>query len=266
MNHLNEQDILRYQQEGYLVPEFSLPAARIDSLRQKLDELIVANPGVRPEKLVSAHIEGRNAEGVVGSSDFLDLAHDPDILDMVEQLIGPDIILWGCHIFCKPAGDGLETPFHQDGHYWPIRPLATCTVWVALEESSHENGCLQVVPGSHSDRTTFDHIGRPDEELTLNQQIDDEKFDLSTAADVELRPGQMSLHDVYLVHGAAPNRSDRRRTGVALRYMPGTSEFSRNLKPVDGESGVPVQFASRPLWLLRGKDQTGRNDFEVGHS
>ena len=227
--------------------------------------MLAANPGVRPEKLVSAHIEGRNDEGVVGSADFLALAQDPDILDMVEQLIGPDIILWGCHIFCKPAGDGLETPFHQDGHYWPIRPLATCTVWVALEESSRENGCLQVLPGSHRQRTSYGHIGRPDEELTLNQQIDDEQIDLNTAVDLELEPGEMSVHDVYLVHGAAANRSGRRRTGVALRYMPGSSEFVRDLDPVAGQSGVPVQFASRPLWLLRGSDQTGRNDFQVGH-
>ncbi len=271
MSHLNElsrlteQQVAQYNRDGYLIPPFALSAERTEALRETLDRLIAANPGVRPEKLVSAHIEGRNAEGVVGSRDFLDLAHDPAILNLVEQIIGPDIILWGCHVFCKPAGNGLETPFHQDGHYWPIRPLATCTVWVALEESSRENGCLQVVPGSHRERKTFAHEGRPDEELTLNQQVNDPVVDIGTAVDIELQPGQMSMHDVYLVHGAAPNTSTRRRTGVALRYMPGSSEFSRTLNPVAGQSGVPVQFAQRPLWLLRGKDQTGKNDFKVGH-
>ncbi len=264
MNLLSDQQIDQYRQQGYLIPPLRLPADRISALSQRVDELIAANPGVRPEKLVSAHIEGRNDEGVVGSADFLELARDPAILNIVEQLIGPDIILWGCHIFCKPAGDGLETPFHQDGHYWPIRPLATCTVWVALEESSRANGCLQVVPASHRERRTFRHVGRPDEELTLNQQIGVNETDLDSAVDVELEPGQMSMHDVYLVHGAAPNRSTRRRTGVALRYMPGSSEFVRDLNPVAGQSGVPVQFATRPLWLLRGQDQTGANDFEVG--
>ena len=62
------------------------------------------------------------------------------------------MILWGCHVFCKPAGDGYATPWHQDGHYWPIRPLANCTVWVALEESTIENGCLRVIPRSHRDK------------------------------------------------------------------------------------------------------------------
>ncbi len=99
----------------------------------------------------------------------------------------------------------------------------------------------------------------------LQQRTDESSFDVSTAVDLELAPGQMSMHDVYMIHGAAANRSTQRRTGVALRYMPGTSVFERDLNPVDGKSGVPVAFATRPLWLLRGKDQTGRNDFQVGH-
>ena len=71
--------------------------------------------------------------------------------------------------------------------------------------------------------------------------------------DLELQPGQMSLHDVYMIHGAAANRSAQRRTGVALRYMPATSVFDRNLRPVDGKTGVAVNFAQRPLWLLQGR-------------
>jgi hypothetical protein len=75
----------------------------------------------------------------------------------------------------------------------------------------------------------------------------------------------MSMHDVHLIHGAAPNRSPRRRAGVALRYMPGTSVLERNLVPGEGRTGIPVSWATRPLWLLRGEDRTGRNDFRVGH-
>ena len=152
-----------------------------------------------------------NGEGVHGVADFLAPARDPQIVELVSGVIGVDIILWGCHVFCKPAGNGYETPWHQDGHYWPIRPLAT---------------------GS---------------------------FDESTAVDIERQPGQMSLHDVYTIHGANANRSARRRTGVALRYMPATSLFDRRLRPVDGQSGVPVNFAQRPLWLVRGVDRHGGN-------
>jgi ectoine hydroxylase-related dioxygenase (phytanoyl-CoA dioxygenase family) len=83
--------------------------------------------------------------------------------------------------------------------------------------------------------------------------------------DIELQPGQMSMHDVYMIHGAKSNTSAQRRTGVALRYMPATSHFDRSLNPVNGQSGVPVSFASRPLWLLRGRDVCGKNDYTTGH-
>jgi hypothetical protein len=68
-----------------------------------------------------------------------------------------------------------------------------------------------------------------------------------------------------MIHGGAANMSAKRRTGVALRYMPSTSLFDRGLKPADGKTGVAVNFAQRPIWLLRGVDRTGRNDFVVGH-
>jgi phytanoyl-CoA dioxygenase PhyH len=86
------------------------------------------------------------------------------------------VILWGCHVFCKSAGDGYETPWHQDGHYWPIRPLANCTVWVALEESTAENGCLRVIPRSHRDQVLHEHLHEDCPELTLNQRMADTSF------------------------------------------------------------------------------------------
>jgi hypothetical protein len=265
MGHLSEAEIAKYERDGYVIPSFRLPEARVDALRGVLDKLIADNPGVRPEKLVSAHIEGRNDEGVTGSRAFLDLARDPQIVDMVAQVIGDDVILWGCHVFCKPGGDGYETPWHQDGHYWPIRPLATCTVWIALDRSDRHNGCLKVIPGSHRDHALMDHLHEDRDDLVLSQRMAAGTFDEAVAVALELEPGQMSLHDVYMIHGADANRSDRRRAGVALRYMPATSVFERNLNPTDGKSGIPVSFATRPLWLVKGVDRTGRNDFEVGH-
>ena len=273
MPHLTPDEIAHYQREGYVIPEYRLPAARIDALCITLDRLIAENPGVRPEKLVSAHVErkpgqgvnrdGKNDEGVKGSRDFLALAMDPAILNLVEGVLGPDIILWGAHVFCKPAGDGYETPWHQDGHYWPMRPLANCTVWVALEQSVIENGCLRVIPRSHAQRVTHSHLREDRDDLTLTMRTEDAHFDPGTGVALELQPGQMSLHDVFLIHGAEPNTSGKRRTGIALRYMPGTSVFERDIS-LDG-TGVATAFATRPLWLLRGQDRTGRNDFTVGH-
>jgi len=102
------------------------------------------------------------------------------------------------------------------------------------------------------------------ERIEFEREALGDAFDEREAVDLELQPGQMSMHDVYMIHGAKANHSPRRRAGVALRYMPGSSVFERNLNPVDGQSGVPVSFATRPLWLLRGRDLTGRNDFKVG--
>ena len=148
MARLTQVEKARYREEGYVVPGFRLAADRVAEMRGALERLIAANPGVRPEKLVSAHLE-HGAEGVKGVRDFLELARDPELVELIAGAIGEDVILWGCQVFCKPAGDGLETPWHQDGHYWPIRPLATCTAWIALDASTRENGCLRVIPGSH---------------------------------------------------------------------------------------------------------------------
>ena len=264
MARLSAAEKEQYQREGWVKPQFRLPPARIATMREALDDLIRRNPGVRPEKLVSAHIEGDNGEGVRGNADFLALARDAELVDLVSSVIGEDVILWGCHVFCKPPVDGYETPWHQDGHYWPIRPLANCTVWVALEDSKRDNGCLRVIPGSHHGEVLHAHLHEDRTDLTLNQRMADGTFDEASAVDVELEAGEMSLHDVYMIHGARPNTSTRRRTGVALRYMPATSLFDRKLRPVDGQTGVPVNFAQRPLWLLKGVDRSG-NDFTVGH-
>jgi ectoine hydroxylase-related dioxygenase (phytanoyl-CoA dioxygenase family) len=269
MAHLSLAEQQHYFAEGWVIPEFRLPENQVNSLVQALNELIRRNPGVRPEKLVSAHIERQggqdNGEGVRGVADFLQLAKNPEIVDLVSDVIGNDVILWGAHVFCKPAGDGFETPWHQDGHYWPIRPLATCTVWLALEESVVENGCLRVIPKSHIGQQLHEHLHEDRDDLTLQQRMVAGAFDESTAVNLELQPGQMSLHDIFMIHGAAANTSNKRRTGIALRYMPASSHFDRQLKPVDGKTGVAVNFSQRPIWLLKGVDQSGLNDFEVGH-
>jgi ectoine hydroxylase-related dioxygenase (phytanoyl-CoA dioxygenase family) len=95
--------------------------------------------------------------------------------------------------------------------------------------------------------------------------VNEDCFNPDDAVDLELQPGQMSMHDVYMIHGAKANTSTIRRTGVAIRYMPTTSHFDRSLHPAQGKSGLSLNFATRPLWLLKGRDVCGRNDFQIGH-
>ena len=244
MTGLTAAELAAYREDGYVVPRHRLAPERTEALREVLDRLIRDNPTIRPERLVSAHIEGTNAEGVRGSRAFLDLARDDAILDLVTDVIGPDIVLWGCQIFCKPGGDGMEVPWHQDGQYWPIRPLATCTVWVALDPSTRANGCLRVIPGSHRGRVLHPHMTEDRKDLVLTQRAVDGTFDEAAAADIELEPGQMSMHDVYMIHGSAPNRTPQRRAGVAIRYMPATSHFDRGLMETNDKSGYTVDARS----------------------
>ena len=262
---LSKQEHANYAKHGYVVPEYKLPPPQLERLRLALDEVIASNPDVRPEKLVSVHIPGRNAEGIVGHQAFMDIASDPAILDLVEALIGPNIVLWGCQAFCKPGGDGFEVPWHQDGHYWPIRPLANCSVWIALDDSVIENGCLRVLAGSHQAQELHQHYVDDREDLTLTSAIEPGYMQGHEVVDVELRAGEMSLHDVYMVHGSNPNRSPKRRAGLAIRYMPASSVFRRDLYDPTDSSGFLVDFSTRPLWLLRGQDQSEQNDFQVGH-
>ncbi|MEK6233362.1 MAG: phytanoyl-CoA dioxygenase family protein, partial [Planctomycetales bacterium] len=263
--NLSDPEIDRYRTEGFVIPKFRLSADRVGRLREALDRVIRDNPNTRPEHLVSVHITGDTSEGVRGNDAFLELARDPDIVEMVSQVLGPDVILWGCQSFCKPGGDGMEVPWHQDGHYWPIRPLATCTAWVAIDDSVGENGCLRVIPGSHDPARVIPHLKEDRDDIALNQRVADGEFDLGAAVDVELEAGQMSLHDVYLIHGSNANRSTRRRAGLAIRYMPASSHFDREMiAPGDGV-GYTVDFSTRPLWLVKGEDRAGLNDFQIGH-
>jgi hypothetical protein len=261
---LSPAQIESYRRDGLVIPDYRLPDAQLAKLRSALDALLAANPHVRPEQLISAHIR-RGPEKTIGHEAFLEFAHDPHILDMVEQIAGPDLILWGCQVFCKPAGDGYEVPWHQDGRYWPIRPLATCTVWVALDRSSPENGCMRYIPGSHARGHVYRHRNDTRPDLALDLVLADDAVDTGAARDVVLEPGMMSLHDVYLVHGSNPNRSGKRRAGLALRYMPASSHFDRAMfAPRTSGNGLTVDYTNRPIWLVRGVDRSAKNDFTVG--
>ena len=184
---------------------------------------------------------------------------------MLEQLIGPDLVLWITRVLCKPAAKGREVPWHQDGEYWPMRPLATCSVWIALDPVSTANGCMRFIPGSHKQRELYRHHATDRANLVLNLELDQDQFDEAEAVNVELEPGQMSLHDVRLIHGSAANSSGQRRAALIMRYMPATSHYDRSLV-TQRRDNSPFNIFHQPLWLMRGVDRSGKNDFVHGHA
>jgi hypothetical protein len=263
---LTEAEIARYHDEGLVIPDYRIPAALLASLRTEVDRLIERNPEVRPEQLSGAHNPWGQSARMIGSPAFLDFCMFPEILDMVEQLIGPDIVLWGSQLFCKPAGHGMAVPWHQDGQYWPLDPLATVTVRLAIEDSVPENGCMRYIPGSHKTKKLERHEMVAASNVALKQQLS--QFDESLARDDILCAGQISIHDVYLVQGSSENRSSMRRSDYAIRYMPATTRYVRDpafpANAYAARESPLMNYTGRPLWLARGVDRAG-NDFSIGH-
>jgi hypothetical protein len=261
---LSDDEIRAYHRDGQVTPAWRPAASKLAELRSAIDQLIAARPAGETDFIALPHIPGSDPRSLPAARTIFEFATDPDLLDVAEQLIGPDIAFWATAIFGKPAGVGREVPWHQDGRYWPIRPRATVSFWIALDASTPENGCMRVIPGSHLNGM-LNHIASDADDLVLNTFVRDERFDESLARDIILKPGQISLHHIDIVHGSKPNRSAMRRAGMTIRYMPTTSIFDRTLPEYQGSKQVSVPWHDRPIWLVRGIDRSGRNDFKIGH-
>ncbi len=250
---LSRSQLDDYHSKGYVVPEFRLDNETLDTIKG------------HHERLTSRWPEFQDYCPSVLAYDlaFLNYARIPEILDMVEQVLGHDFALWNSSFFAKPAHNGRATPWHQDGEYWPIRPVATCTVWIAIDDANTTNGCLKLIPGSHKKNELLAHETNPDPNLTLNQEVLSSEFDESLSVDLILEAGQMSLHDVRMVHGSDANTSAYPRRGMTLRYMPLTSVFDRELAVSQAENMGFKAHQDRTLFLMRGTDQTGKNDFRL---
>ena len=266
---LSKDEIDTYRRDGLVIPaDYRVPPATLERIDQFYQELLrknADNPDFSADFILGPHLDASGTYGIKGDPEWLEFARIPEILDMVEQLIGPDLILWGVTIFGKPAQVGKATPWHQDGDYYPIEPLETLTVWISLDGSKPEQGCMKYIPGSHRDHKIYAHHFEHRDDYTLAQVIDDDQVDLGLARDIVLEAGQISLHDVYLVHGSDANRSDKRRMGLVLRILPATSFYNHNSGKIKEDAGSPHGYSNRALFLLRGEDRSGRNNFTQGH-
>ena len=253
-----------FEEEGLVVPGYRLPDDLMGDLRALTDRVIAETPKIPPDFLFSPHLPWAGQKDTSLSDGFMAICRRPEILDAVESLIGSDIILWASRIFCKPARTGLEIPWHQDGTSgWPMRPLASVAVWIAVDDSTAENGCMRYIPGSHKlGELPFEFSSRTD--LAVNVEIDNREFDASTARDNVLESGQFSIHHMFLVHSSRPNLSGKRRAGFAMRVMPATSHYDRSNVVESPSNRYDFDLANAPLFLLRGVDACGRNDIVTG--
>jgi chlorinating enzyme len=209
---LTSHQVQAYERDGFVFPIDVLTADEVRACRGELEawERERGAPIDFPEKSKSYLL-----------FDWADrLVHHPKILDAVEDVIGPDILVYHSTLFLKEARTPAFVRWHQDSTYFYLDPHLHVTAWVALSDASVEAGCMRALPGSHR-WGAFAHDDRPE---TMNMirrgQGISERFDTETACALPLRAGEMSLHHTDLVHASGPNDSDDRRIGLAISYIP----------------------------------------------
>jgi non-heme Fe2+,alpha-ketoglutarate-dependent halogenase len=229
---LTAAQIAAYQRDGYLAPVPAMSAAEARALRGRLETVEAGMGGpLRGDIRHKAHL----------LFPFLaELIRHPAILDVVEDLLGPDILCWNTNFFIKEAQTPSFVSWHQDSTYWGLSSPDVCTAWVALTASNLDNGAMAVIPRTHTvdqipHRDTFDRHNL----LTRGQEVAVE-VDEKDAVPLVLEPGEMSLHHVRLVHGSPPNPSPDRRIGFAIRYIP------TSIHQIEGEDSAT---------LVRGADR-----------
>ncbi|MCB2006225.1 MAG: phytanoyl-CoA dioxygenase family protein [Rhodoferax sp.] len=209
---LDDAQVSGYARDGYVFPVPVLDALAVAELRGELEswERARGAPIDFPEKSKSYLLFGWADR----------LVHHPRILDAVQDLIGPDILVYHSTLFLKEAQTPAFVRWHQDSTYFYLEPHDHVTAWVALSEASERAGCMRVLTGSHR-WGAFAHDDRPgpDNMIRRGQGISG-RFDEAVGTPMPLRAGEMSLHHTDLVHASGANRHDDRRIGYAISYIP----------------------------------------------
>lgn len=228
-----------YEAEGIAVFRSAISQDLVLEAKAHVDWLQAKHPELRPEQL---------GHKLIAKDPFwVRLISDKGLLDIAEQFIGPNIALFASHYIVKPPYDGQPVLWHQDGSYWPLEPMDVVTLWLAVDDSKPENGCMRVVPGSHKMKLQELHE-RKDVANVLSSELDPSLVDESKAVDVILNAGDVSVHHPNIIHGSEANNSPQRRAGLTIRYIPTTTKIL-----TDGQ--WPSAF------LLRGEAVPGVNTY-----
>jgi non-heme Fe2+,alpha-ketoglutarate-dependent halogenase len=243
---LTSEQQQRYRERGYHFPVLAFE----DAEARCFCEMFLAYRKENEEGL--KHLLPREQVSYLAETHFFlnwvyRIVSHPRVLDAVESVLGPNILVWNSHWFPKFPGDRAYVSWHQDATYWGLSPPNVTTAWIALSESHPENGCLRVLPGSHRppllpQRETY----APYNMLSRGQEIALE-VDETRAVDLPLHPGEFSLHHIGIVHGSRPNTSAVHRIGLGVRYI----------SPDVVQSGSEREL----VLLVRGKDAYG--NFEL---
>ncbi len=213
---LSENEVEQFQRDGYVSPVDVLSVTEAGELRKKLEATEAKQGGaLYPEQRSKSFLLFKWLN---------DLIRDPRILNPVEQLIGPDILLWNTIFWIKEAGAESFISWHQDTKYWGLSSDQVVTAWIALSPASVEAGCMRVMPGTHRGEV-LSHEDRyhADNMLTRGQEISAD-LNEERAVYMPLGVGQMSIHNYRLAHASGANKSTDRRVGVSMHFMPPDTE------------------------------------------
>jgi len=228
-----------YKKNGYLLPHQPLfPNEQFDRLKTIFEEILAnKEAGLRADLLDTPHFTEER---------LLEFLLADNVLDVVERVLGPDFGLWSSHFICKEPYIGRATPWHEDSAYWSgrfDRFDGIVTIWLAIDSSTKENGCMKVVPGTHlKGDSRYEKVSST--EFTFPEQITGVSD--SNAVYFELEPNHYSLHDSRIIHRANANDSEMRRCGYTMRY------FSHTMRYLDTKQNREFK-----LWHCRGKNIHG---------
>ena len=200
----------QYNETGFLMPFDGLDETEARETRAFFDGVLAAfiELGRTSYSISTAHLRFAR---------IYELVQHPSIVDAVEDLLGPNVVCWGSHFFCKMPHDGKRVPWHQDSTYWPLSPTKTVTVWLAIDDADPENANMKFIPKSHV-HGLIDYDETQDADTVLNLAVENPNSYGEGEVDVALNAGQFSMHSDLLLHGSEANQSDRRRCGLTIRY------------------------------------------------
>lgn len=247
---LTPDQTARYARDGFLagVPVFD--AAEVARIRAAIEGLERDHATGAGGRTLGQYFR---VNGQLVIPLLADLARTLAILDAVESLLGPDLLVWSVELFIKEPGSPATVSWHQDLTYWGMRETDDeVTAWVALSDVSVEAGCMRFVPGSHrGGMAAHEDTFAADNLLSRGQRIAD--VDETAAVHGALAPGEMSLHHGRCVHASGPNRSADRRIGLAIRYVTPAvrsddlpPDYAMPVRGADhGQGWIPVPGATR---------------------